>query len=48
MEELLAILAQLDVEQRRVILEYIKSLLVDNSSGRTMLMAFFFISHVFN
>lgn len=48
MEELLAILAQLDVEQRRVILEYIKSLLVDNNGGRTMLMAFAFMSYFFN
>lgn len=41
-EELLYLLAQLDVEQRRIILEYIKSLLSDPGC-RSFLLVFSFL-----
>lgn len=45
MEELLFLLAHLDVEQRRLILEYIKSLLEDQGV-RSLLLAFSFATHI--
>lgn len=40
MEELLAILAHLDAEQRRIILEYIKTLMNDGQHCLAWILAF--------
>lgn len=47
LEELLILLAQLDVEQRKMILDYIKSLMNDYPSCRSLLLAFSFLPNIF-
>lgn len=47
-EELLSILKQLDKEQRRRILEFIKSLLMGNTGCRSWLIALVFSASLIN